>query len=807
MKILRTKLRRDLLQEKVRFFAVTLLLSLGLMGFIGAWTAYRGLDASYEKTYEVLEYNDFIITVDGAPDTVTAELERISGVMAVEARISLDTAATMPDGNEIKAHIITVPDDRQPAVNSLFMESGEYFTPVGSVRGSEVQAIAEQHLSDYYKLVPGDRISIETPGRELQASLQGTAASAECLMVTTGTTELIATPQNYGVLFLPKSTIETAFGMGGTSTEFVFTVTDSQGVDEAMNAASSLLSERCQVLSAMTGTELPGKTLLKVDLDSIRDVSIYFPICFLVVTVLSLFMIITRMIFAQRKYIGAMMAAGVRTAKIVKHYLSYSLFVGVAGSVLGIIGGFIFGILFTHMYSEALGIPMVEVFIDWPFVAFGVVVSIASCIIAGYFPVWRLSRIYPAEVLVGEDVHSFDTSHHTITERIFPFVKRLPMLKLMPIRNLGRNRRRTFFSVVGLMLSLALMLIAFSFLDSMNHLLEYHFDEFMGYDADVVWSDPLITTSDTVEGLEMLDTVATAEPRTQLPCRFFKEDKPLSQGALEALSDDGRLLKVADLDGDEVPLPPDGALAAQWFHDSLGVKVGDLLTVETALGNREIPVRGFARQYSGLSLLISYDYAMELAEPEMREYGVAAIPITNALVKAKDGKSVDELRQELQSVDGVSTVTITKYAKDEIRENYLSVISLFLAIMLAFAIAMAVIVIYNTISIAFLERRREISTMLAIGTDVGLISRSMAVENFSMLIAATPLGLIFGYLLADSMVTAWNSQYFIWPTTIKGVSWAASLVLIFVVTFLAQLPDHRKADRMDVVNAIRERTG
>ncbi len=68
-------------------------------------------------------------------------------------------------------------------------------------------------------------------------------------------------------------------------------------------------------------------------------------------------------------------------------------------------------------------------------------------------------------------------------------------------------------------------------------------------------------------------------------------------------------------------------------------------------------------------------------------------------------------------------------------------------------------------------------------------------------------GLAFGYLLSIYMMTIWRNEFFNMKLYINPASYVFCAVGVVVLVLVMQLPDFRKAGRMDVVAALRERTG
>ncbi len=194
--------------------------------------------------------------------------------------------------------------------------------------------------------------------------MQGTGASAEYFMVYSEGSEYIATPRNYGVLFVPEAWLAEAVGMPGTVNEYCILAEEGSDPQEVLERAQAALAPYTVVYAAL-GAEQPARELLDLDVQTFKELSEFFPMLFLIVAAFSLYMVITRLVFSQRKTVGTMMSNGMETKKIARHYLAYSGVVWVAGSFLGIAAGYLLAREMTAMYAESLGIPLVTAGMDW----------------------------------------------------------------------------------------------------------------------------------------------------------------------------------------------------------------------------------------------------------------------------------------------------------------------------------------------------------------------------------------------------------------------------------------------------------
>ena len=70
-------------------------------------------------------------------------------------------------------------------------------------------------------------------------------------------------------------------------------------------------------------------------------------------------------------------------------------------------------------------------------------------------------------------------------ERVIPPMRRLPVRWRSAIRGLGRARRRSAASIVGVMLATMLVLVSWGFIDSIQVLLDRQFVRIQRYDAQL----------------------------------------------------------------------------------------------------------------------------------------------------------------------------------------------------------------------------------------------------------------------------------------------------------------------------------
>ncbi len=795
MAALDRKLLRDISAEKGRFVAVTMLVFLGLAAFFTCWMAYRNLDTSYKKNNEILAYNDFIIETAGAPDAVATELAAIYGIREVLPRLSLKSGVTLPGGEEIEGRLIGLPDAGRPLVNDVFIEQGGYLE--AGVEG----CLVEEHLAEYYGIVPGDRVEVMTPNGMSALEVLGISSSPEFFMVMGEGSEFLASPRNYGVVYVPQPWLQEAFASESVSNQFCF-LTNGAGNTTEERVAATLKAKAAaeEVLAPYTieysrlGEEMPVRKQLDTDVQNLRQMSFIFPFFFLIIAALGIFTIITRLVHNERQQMGTMMALGYGRSRIARHYLLYPLMVGIAGSIAGVVAGYFLGAAITSMYAATMGVPQTFTTMDWTAAALGVGLAMVICILAGLLPVWRLVKQNPARVMRSDGDGSAAGKHWRAAKRTPAGERRLAVSWSIPFHNISRDARRSFFNLLGVVFSIMLIMMALSMKDWINSILDFQFNRVVLYEADVSFASPV--GADEVAKLSGLAGVSRVEPYAMVPCRFSSGEGVIGEGIVKVIPSDCELLGLYDLEGRRVAIPEGGALFSNWFSKGLEVRGGDGVTVETPLGDLEVTADGFFKQLGGLTVLVDREM---LAGTRLD--GV----YTGAMV-ASTQTDLEALRGNLLGVDGVASVAVPEYVREMMRSLVIQIIYLFSGFLTLFAVAMALALIYNTMTIAFMEREREVTLMLALGYGVRRIAALFALENLMIAVAAIPLGLVLGHYAFASMVGTMANEFISLPGVTNWASYLIAGLCVIPVVLLAQLPSLRRVRRVDLTRAIKDRS-
>jgi len=375
--------------------------------------------------------------------------------------------------------------------------------------------------------------------------------------------------------------------------------------------------------------------------------------------------------------------------------------------------------------------------------------------------------------------------HRPFLERIFPPMSRLPLFLKVPFRNMSRNRRRTAFTIVGLVFSVMIVLVFLATLDTADSALKRGFNYNNRFDMVAMFlggrDQALISKIRRVPG------VTDVEPTLGYNCTVAW-DGDSAETVMMGIQPDTQMKYFYTSDHRNVKLTGRRVLMNQWFHLKKGLDVGDTVNISTEYRDKEFIVGEFIEEPMGNLIYIPAEEARELLA-----YGTGSRG--GFYVKTGPG-AYQEVRSELH-LDEI---------KREI-EHYMSLLYIIVYVMLAFAVIMAFTLTFNTITINILEREREIATIRTIGTESWKISAMTTMENVIFGLLSIVPGIIMGVAVGTYAMSLQQTDYFTLTLEVSAKSYALVSVGIIVLLILCQIPSLQYVKRVHLAEATKERGG
>ena len=774
---------RDLRSAWAQSLALVVIVALGVSSLMALAGAYRDLGASYQHTYDSLHFADVTFRVRSAPTDATAKLAALDGVKAVTPRLVVDTGYELPDGVPIRARLIGIAPDQQPAVNQVYLLEGKFLSsddPEG--------VLVESHFAKTYNLHPGDTVTPIIMGKKMTFTVRGVVASPEYLIVSPSRQEVMPSARTFGVFFISLNELQRLTKAEGQVNDFCLLFAPNADADTVVKAARSALASY-GVESATLAKDQPSAAALKLDLEGYREMSETIPALILLVAALSLYVMLGRMVRSQRRQIGLMRALGYSRRQVAAHYLAFALLIGATGAVVGAGLGVLLARGITASYANELGIPLIQVRFYPDLLLEGVLISLALAALAGWGPTRAISRLQPAQAMRLDPAEALARGRRTLLERLLPWD--FSLIVRMALRNVFRARRRAASTWISIVFATMLVLMSWGMWDSMNYMLDRNFRQIERWDALAVFSQP--QTAEVLNEVRHWEGVREVTPALVFPVTL-KADGQHKDVLLNALPPDQTMHQWSIHDGvsPQEALQDDGILLTPLLAQNLNLSVGDTLTVQTPFGDKKVVLRGIVDELYGSNAFVGLDTAEAWTGAPMKVY-------TAFYVRA-DADRLTVLKKDLFRLPGAASVTLKRDVERDWR-SLMNLFNVFMGFLAMFAGGMAFAVLFNAMTVNVLERERELATMRAIGASLRRIAGMLTLETVILWLLAVIPGLFVGWYVADAMMRSFSTELMTMQAHIEVHSYVLTAVGVLITALLGALPAIRRVGKLNLAEA------
>lgn len=398
----------------------------------------------------------------------------------------------------------------------------------------------------------------------------------------------------------------------------------------------------------------------------------------------------------------------------------------------------------------------------------------------------------------------------------------------MAFRDLGRNRRRSFFSALALGIGLALLLLMASVvtgemrgaMDSSIKLQSGHVQvRAKTYDENktsLKWEDLIVNPDQIAAQIAALSPVQVATPRlfasgivasadTSVGVRIIGIDPsssandPYRNGVVS-----GAFLSTDDREG---------LLMGQPLADNLGLKTGDKINLLVNTSNGDVSEQAFVIRgiysthtpaFDQSSIFLPLAKAQAIAQAENHA--------STIFVLLKDRDQTAAVAAALQ---GGNYQIVTWEQLNQLLSQTQDLSNTYMMFLYLIVLGITATVIINTLIMSVFERTREIGILSAVGMRGSRIMAMFFAESSLLAVGGIVMGLVLGGLLV-----AYATQYGFYIGNISGsmsgmllgeriygyltMNDAITLTIAaFVVTLLAALYPAMLAARMEPVQALR----
>ncbi len=786
MKALDKKLFRDLWRMKGQALAIALVIMSGVATFVMFLSVMDALNRTRDAFYRDFRFAEIFAPLKRAPEGLVERIREVPGVDAVESRVAADVKLEIPGFDEpASARLVSLPDDREPLLNRLFLRQGRLPAPY---RDNEV--VVSEAFAQAHRFKPGDGFAAVINGRWKRLTITGIALSPEfVLQAKPGS--ISPDFKRYGILWMGRKALGKAYDMDGAFNELSLTLAPGARAEEVISRLDEVL-DRYGGLGAYGRKDQMSHRFLNEEFRQLQQSARLYPSIFICVAAFLLNVVISRTVSTQREQVAALKAIGYRTADVAVHYVKLVLLIVAVGVIAGSALGVWFGKGLGRIYMDFYRFPFLAYRLDPLIVLAAAAITGGAAVLGTVHSVWRAVRIPPAEAMRPEPPEKYRV---TWIERVLPDGLLSHPSRIIA-RNISRKALKSVLSVVGIALACAIMIAGGFFQDTVNYMTQIQFSLAHLEDMTVTFIEP--TSGKALYDLRGLQGVEYAEAFRTVPVRLRNGNRS-QRTMIRGIADGTRLYRLLDEHLRTVNIPSGGILLTDYLGESLGIKAGDVLTVEVLEGDRpvrQVPVAGFVKEYIGLMGYMDLNALNRL----LREGN--AISGASLMVNS-DGQQ--KLYRTLMDMPRIAGTTVRK---DEIRNFYdtqaeAMLFFTFIATLLAGVIAFGVV--YNSARIGLAERGRELASLRVLGYTRGEISYILLGELAILTLAAIPLGFLFGRWLCAYVAASLESDLFRIPLVTEPSTYSLAAAVVLVSAAVSALVVRHRLDHLDLIAVLKTR--
>ena len=811
MSIIFKKFQRDLYSELPKIAVSILIISMGIGGFITFFQVSDNIKETVDSQYNEMNLGDSWVNLQPIPIPTPEELidysrenddENINEILpqidVMQPRLHLYGKSEGKNG-PIIIEILGLPDEQR--INKLRITEGGDLDSEGKT--NHIPVVIESRFEKYHgyglgdtfnlSIVKIDQETIEFETINVTVEVVGVAVSAEYFLITGNQGVFVPRQSTIGVMFVNLPILQNVTGFDGMINQV--SIKSDSNIDELFTGTPL----ENVIISSYGKENMESYMILNNDQKGVKQVTPKLAGIWLIIAGCTISLNLYRIIQSQKKQIGVMRAAGMTSNEVMSFYTWYGLFIGIVGSIGGIIAGLGISVYITYQYALATEIPGIVYGLSPKLVLFGIALSMISSLVFVVLPVRKAANIAITDSM-SPDIPSFKDS------KITEMSSKLSLSLRLALRNFSRNRTRTMLTTIGLSLALVTPFALGVILSSTENAVETSFD-LPGWDGTAVF-DSFQEQNVTITDLESRDYIISADPVLSWEINAFNE----------------RIVVIGSNYGNVFSLPTQTKFTEftnnnEIIIDSLfamrnNLEVNDVFEASLLGQKKNLTVGAIHTQILGGGFMSLEGLQLCLHEWEDK---IKSLAVNSSVLNETEIEKLPDL--PIKPISGVYLTgdairlnnespdyMVAVIAKDDLKgqvDKLMELFTFFINLYYGLAAVMAFLIIANTATINMLEREREMATLKTLGTSDVILSKATSAENFVMGSIAGISGIIIGYPVAVWLLQTFTYEIYYVPTYFPNGLPIIMIIGVILLSVSATIPSWIRLRNMNLGNLVR----
>lgn len=749
------KLFRTAWSYKSQFISMVIMIAIGVGIFLGFNIEWKSLEHDAFTFLDDTNYADYRLYAESgfSEDDIKA-IQNIDGVDAATRYFYVNVGI-----KDTKKSVSLNVSENYTVSTMMVMDGTEYDKSADGIWLSD-------KFADANDIKLGDKLTFTYTGIEITGEVIGLMKSGENLVSVADENQLMPDYEAHGFAYISPETLENALGFAFYPQINIISDLDKETLEERVKDATGttlLVTTKNEhvAYAGVTSEAEEGKTMGSI-----------LPVLFLAIAILTMVTTMHRISANEKVQIGTLKALGFRDRKILMHYTSYGLMIGLIGLVLGVGLGYLVASLIispTGMMGTYLDMP------DWSLVMPDFCIPVMALMLVfltliSYISVKKMLKGTAADALRPYTPKAMKKS---VIEKL-SFWNRLSFGTKWNIRDVMRHKARSAMTLVGVVGCTLLLVGSFGMRDSMMFFLDT-------LDEDVSNYATKINISESAANEDTIALATKVDGDWQAVSGISYEGKTIS---LEIYNSDIEKIGFLTEDNKSMELTDDGVYLCLRLKDTAAI--GD--TIEfSPYGSEdtyEVKVAGYFRSLVSECIVMTDTYADSIGV----EYHIGTA-------------YTDTPSEEIES----SAIISGKQDKQTIMDSYdtfMEIMNIMIVVLAVAAIVLGIVVLYNLGVMSYVERSRELATLKVLGFRDKAIGKLLISQNIWLTVIGVLLGIPAGLVVLKVLVAALVSEYEL-SLSISPFTFIVSTALTFGVSLIVGLMVSRKNKKIDMVEALK----
>lgn len=786
--MLKRKMFRDIRMNLSQFITIFLMIMIGVMAYSGIEAYMDGMTKTADKFYS--ENNLYDLNVMGYLNH--DDLKKIKNIDNVkDAELKLSVSAITDNDKTLLLNFI-----ESNNISKFYVFDGEEFD------SNKSGIWLDNYYAEENGIKVGDNVFVKYENMELNEKVLGLINVPDHLYDRRDESEIYPNREEFGFAYISTNEITEDYIKSIVMNEL--NITDKNVFDAAMPNfnykeyipfSSIMVDVKDNDIRDNVKNEIEDKIENAKAIINVEDTESYstyqgevdegktyvgaFSGIFLFIAMLSVITTMTRVVKKQRVQIGTLKALGFSNNRILFHYIGYGFWISVFACIVGLVlGYYLIGNLFINLEMSFFEIPNGAPSMNASSYYVALIVTGIVAVIT-YITGRSILNENPAETLRNK-IPSIKGNALNISKKgIF---KKLSFSSRWNIRDILRNKMRTFMGVAGVLGCCMLIVCALGMLDSINSFIKVQFEDMYNFDYKlnlkenlsdnelrVLYDEYGNNTSQSL-GIEIKDADGKRESNN-----IFVTDA----GNYVRFVDDNNKIKDKPTD--------DGIYVTYKLASNKGYKLGDEITWHIYGDSKyyKSKIVGFNKDPQNQNVSMTREYLESLGI----EYHPDSIYTNIDLSNIKDIKNVEAI-QDIDNLKGGMS-------------SMLSMMRTMLVLIISIAVVLGTVIIYNLGILSYTEKQYQFATLKVLGFKDKQIKNIFVKQNNWISIVSIMIGLPVGFYFTNWLFSNTLDEHYDISANISLRTYILAAIGTFAVSYIVSKLLARKIKNIDMVSSLK----